>query len=69
MTTNCLFLVACLASCSWYHNGATFYQHERFHRVVTGTGPVEVTLTDGLRAVEIGMAAQRSAETGQAVRI
>ncbi|MEL7117038.1 MAG: Gfo/Idh/MocA family oxidoreductase [Pseudomonadota bacterium] len=51
------------------HNGATFYQHQRFLDVVNGTGAVEVTLTDGARAVEMGLAAQRSAETGQAVAL
>lgn len=49
------------------HNGSTFYQHRNFHRVLTGTGPVEVTLTDGLRAVLMGLAAQHSVATGQAV--
>jgi predicted dehydrogenase len=49
------------------HNGATFYQHLRFAEVVRGGGAVEVTVEDGARAVEMGLAAQRSAETGQAV--
>lgn len=51
------------------HNGSTFYQHARFLDVVRGQGAVEVTLRDGLRAVEMGLAAQRSAETGQAVSL
>ncbi len=49
------------------HNGSTFYQHERFLRAATGAGPVEVTLDDGAKAVAIGLAAQESAATGQAV--
>jgi len=49
------------------HNGATYYQHSRFHAVVCGTAEVEVTLQDGARAVAMGLAAQRSAQTGQAV--
>ncbi|PRX30518.1 Predicted dehydrogenase [Meinhardsimonia xiamenensis] len=49
------------------HNGATFYQHARFLQVVRGAGEVEVTVEDGARAVEIGLAAQRSAASGQAV--
>ena len=49
------------------HNGATFYQHQRFLEAVRGTGRVEVTLDDGAKAVEMGIAAQRSAETGQVV--
>jgi predicted dehydrogenase len=49
------------------HNGSTFYQHERFLAAVRGEGAVEVGLREGLRAVRIGLAAQRSALTGQAV--
>ena len=51
------------------HNGATFYQHQRFCRTVRADGTVEVTARDGAMAVEIGLAAQRSAETGQAVTL
>ncbi|CAM4190709.1 Gfo/Idh/MocA family protein [Palleronia rufa] len=46
------------------HNGATFYQHSRFREVVLGRAEVEVTLSDGMRAVEMGLAAQTSAATG-----
>lgn len=49
------------------HNGSTLYQHQRFNAVVRGQGTVEVTLHDGLAAVVIGLAAQESARTGQAV--
>ena len=49
------------------HNGATYHQHVRFAAAVRGHGPVEVTLRDGARAVEIGHAAQRAAETGETV--
>jgi predicted dehydrogenase len=49
------------------HNGSTFYQHERFNKVVRGEGSVEVSLQDGYWAVLMGMAAQQSAETGKAV--
>ncbi len=51
------------------HNGSTFYQHQRFNAVIRGEGAVEVTLDDGARAVAMGLAAQKSAETGQAVLI
>jgi len=51
------------------HNGSTFYQHQRFNAVVRGQGGVEVTLTDGARAVAMGLAAQQSAATGQAVEM
>jgi predicted dehydrogenase len=48
------------------HNGSTFYQHQRFQRVVAGEQEVEVGLRDGWWAVAMGMAAQQSAATGQA---
>ena len=51
------------------HNGSTFYQHQRFNAVVRGEGVVEVTVQDGAAAVAIGMAAQQSARTGQAVSL
>jgi myo-inositol 2-dehydrogenase/D-chiro-inositol 1-dehydrogenase len=49
------------------HNGSTFYQHEKFLTVVRGTGTVEVTLTDGINAALIGLAAEHSAATGTTV--
>ncbi|SLN60963.1 Putative oxidoreductase YteT precursor [Roseivivax jejudonensis] len=51
------------------HNGSTFYQHQRFLRVLQGAGDVEVTLADGAKAVAMGLAAQRAAETGQVVTL
>jgi len=51
------------------HNGSTFYQHQRFNAVLRGEGEVEVTLQDGKRAIEMGLAAQKSAETGQSVAL
>lgn len=51
------------------HNGSTYYQHARFAAAVRGQGRVEVDVTDGIRAVEMGLAAQRSALTGQAVTL
>ena len=52
------------------HNGSTFYQHEGFVAVVRGEKSVpDVTLEDGRRAVEMGLAAQLSARTGQAVSL
>lgn len=51
------------------HNGSTFYQHEKFNEVVrTGSTP-DVTLNDGWMAVAMGLAAQKSAETGQVVEM
>ena len=49
------------------HNGSTFYQHARFLELVKSGGVPEVSLRDGAQAVAMGLAAQRSAETGQAV--
>ena len=51
------------------HNGATFYQHERFAAVARGTGNIEVGLDDGAKAVAIGLAAQVSAASGKAVTL
>lgn len=52
------------------HNGSTFYQHQRFLDLVRGalTAP-DVTFDDGLWAVRMGLAAQDSARTGQAVSL
>jgi predicted dehydrogenase len=49
------------------HNGSTYYQHQRFNAALRGLGQVEVTLADGKAAVAMGLAAQESARTGQAV--
>ncbi|MEM1236785.1 MAG: Gfo/Idh/MocA family oxidoreductase [Pseudomonadota bacterium] len=51
------------------HHGSTFYQHQRFNAVVRGEGEVEVTLSDGAKAVEIGLAAQQSAQEGRAIML
>ena len=51
------------------HNGSTFYQHLGFYKAITQHAPVDVTVEDGLKAVIIGLAAQHSAQTGQAVSI
>ncbi|MDD9717069.1 Gfo/Idh/MocA family oxidoreductase [Dinoroseobacter sp. PD6] len=52
------------------HNGATFYQHRAFLDLLRGqrTTP-EVTAEDGWRAVEMGLAAQRSIATGLPVSL
>jgi predicted dehydrogenase len=49
------------------HNGSTFYQHQGFVRAVSGEQAPEVSLADGWWAVAMGLAAQESASTGQAV--
>jgi predicted dehydrogenase len=50
------------------HNGSTFYQHQRFVALVRGEAHApQVSLRDGWAAVAMGLAAQESARTGQAV--
>ena len=49
------------------HNGSTFYQHAKFLGLIREGGAPEVSLTDGARAVAMGLAAQEAARTGQAV--
>lgn len=52
------------------HNGATYFQHERFLKLVKGEWSApEVSLEDGWRAVSMGLAAQQSARTGQAIML
>lgn len=50
------------------HNGSTYYQHQKFLALLRGEQEApDVNFDDGWRAVAMGMAAQASAETGQAV--
>ncbi len=49
------------------HHGSTFYQHQRFQRMVADGGDPEVTVTDGLIAVAVGAAAEESVRSGQPV--
>jgi predicted dehydrogenase len=51
------------------HHGATYYQHQAFAAAVRGEAPVEVTARDGLRAVEIGVAAEISARERRTVEL
>lgn len=51
------------------HHGSTFYQHQGFQRVVLGEQEPEVSLADGWRAVQMGMAAQQSSEQGMVVQL
>ncbi|MDB4837920.1 Gfo/Idh/MocA family oxidoreductase [Marinomonas sp.] len=51
------------------HNGSTYYQHLGFFNAITENTPVDVTLEDGLKAVVIGLAAQHSSQTGQAIHL
>ena len=50
------------------HNGSTFFQHQKFLELVRGNLQLpEVSLLDGWKAVAMGLAAQKSAETGLSV--
>jgi predicted dehydrogenase len=49
------------------HFGSTFYQHKRFFEIIRSGGKPEVTLQDGLKAVAIGEAAERSIRSGMPV--
>jgi predicted dehydrogenase len=52
------------------HNGATFYQHQKFLDVVRDPSVTpEVALADGWAAVRMGQAAQQSIESGQCVTL
>ena len=51
------------------HNGATFYQHQLFLEAIREGRPPAVSLQDGAAAVQMGMAAQESARTGEAVTL
>ncbi|WP_425416444.1 Gfo/Idh/MocA family protein [Oricola indica] len=51
------------------HHGGTYFQHERFNRLVREGGKPEVTLHDGARAVEMGAAAERSIREGGVVHL
>lgn len=46
------------------HHGSTYFQHERFARMVREGGAPDVTAQDGLKAVVMGAAAEQSIKTG-----
>jgi myo-inositol 2-dehydrogenase / D-chiro-inositol 1-dehydrogenase len=49
------------------HFGATYYQQRAWLDAILNGGPVQITAYDGLQAVRMGAAAERSAKSGQAV--
>jgi myo-inositol 2-dehydrogenase / D-chiro-inositol 1-dehydrogenase len=49
------------------HFGATYYQQRAWIDAMLNGGPVQVSAFDGLQAVRMGAAAERSAKSGQAV--
>jgi len=52
-----------------FHHGSTYYEHVRFFEAATRGAPVEVTAEDGLRAVEIGAAAEQSAQERRPIEL
>jgi predicted dehydrogenase len=52
-----------------HHHGATYFQHEAFLAAIRGRSAVEVSANDGLRAVAMGVAAERSAQEKKVVEI
>jgi predicted dehydrogenase len=51
------------------HHGSTYYQHVKFANAVRDGERVEVTISDGIKAVRMGLAAQESIRTHQAVEL
>ena len=49
------------------HHGSTFFQHQKFLKVLNGNGVVEVTPQDGKKAVQMGLAAQLAASENRVV--
>lgn len=43
------------------HHGSTFYQHQKFLKMVRHGGTPEVSLIDGMKAVKMGILAQQAA--------
>jgi myo-inositol 2-dehydrogenase / D-chiro-inositol 1-dehydrogenase len=52
-----------------FHHGSTYYEHVRFFEAATRGSRVEVTAEDGLRAVEIGAAAEQSARERRPIEL
>ena len=52
-----------------HHHGATFYQLRAFLEAAAGRAPVQVTAQDGLMAVAMGLAAERSIVEKRAVTL
>jgi myo-inositol 2-dehydrogenase/D-chiro-inositol 1-dehydrogenase len=52
-----------------FHHGATYFELMAFQRAIVDGGVVEVTAMDGLRAVAMGIAAQRSIDEGRPVQM
>ena len=51
------------------HHGSTYFQHQAFLRALREGTPPEVSARDGLLAVAMGLAAERSAAEGVPVEL
>jgi myo-inositol 2-dehydrogenase / D-chiro-inositol 1-dehydrogenase len=51
------------------HHGSTYFQHVGFRAAVLDGAPVTVTIEDGLKAVAIGLAGERSLQEKRAVTL
>ena len=49
------------------HHGSTFFQHQKFLKLVKTGGLPDVSLEDGRKAVKMGLMAQESAQTHQVI--
>lgn len=49
------------------HHGSTFFQHQKFLKLVKTGGDPEVSLEDGRKAVKMGLMAQEAARTHQVI--
>ena len=49
------------------HHGSTYFQHVQFAKALRDGAPVEVSLSDGVKAVRMGAAAHESIRTGKAI--
>jgi myo-inositol 2-dehydrogenase/D-chiro-inositol 1-dehydrogenase len=52
-----------------HHHGSTYYQHQAFLKALRDGGPPEVSARDGLLAVAIGVAAERSIREGRPIEM
>jgi myo-inositol 2-dehydrogenase/D-chiro-inositol 1-dehydrogenase len=52
-----------------HHHGATYFQHGAFLAAIRGQGAIEVTAADGVWAVAMGLAAERSAREKRVIEI
>jgi predicted dehydrogenase len=54
---------------SGFHEGSTYFEHQAFLKAIREGGEPEVSVRDGLLAVAMGIAAQRSIEEGRPVEM